>query len=171
MRLLGVQVLIARGQEASGILASAELYTLNLPTLTVTLAGAGRGTVTSDPAGISCPGTCSASFPLGTSVTLTASATTDSSFTGWSGEVCRGTGTCTASMTEARNVTAIFSPPGTCSVFPLVGVLSQPFPLNFALIVQNYASGPQTLSVHAFISGVVLRTKIVTLAADAFIGL
>jgi len=41
--------------------------------LQVTLAGTGTGTVTSSPAGISCKnggGTCSASFPFGTSVTL-----------------------------------------------------------------------------------------------------
>ena len=35
----------------------------------------GSGTVTSTPSGISCPGTCSADFPVGASVLLTASGT------------------------------------------------------------------------------------------------
>src|SRR5207245_2037088 len=41
-------------------------------TLTVSKAGAGSGTVTSSPAGISCGATCSTSFTPGTVVTLTA---------------------------------------------------------------------------------------------------
>jgi hypothetical protein len=80
-------------------------------TLTVSKEGTGSGTVTSSPAGITCDSTClavSAAFDQGTSVTLTASATNDSRFTGWSGEGCSGTGT--VSMTQARNVTATFIP-------------------------------------------------------------
>jgi hypothetical protein len=38
--------------------------------LSVTLAGNGLGTVTSSPAGITCPGTCSSLFLSGTVVTL-----------------------------------------------------------------------------------------------------
>jgi hypothetical protein len=44
----------------------------------------GNGTVTSAPAGMSCPPTCSARFTRGESVTLTASAI-DGVFDGWSG--------------------------------------------------------------------------------------
>ncbi len=80
--------------------------------LTINKSGAGVGTVVSTPAGISCGTTCStnsASFTSGTSVTLTASAGSDSTFTGWSGSGCSGTGNCTVSMTAARTVTASFS--------------------------------------------------------------
>jgi aryl-phospho-beta-D-glucosidase BglC (GH1 family) len=77
--------------------------------LTVTKAGAGTGTVTSSPAGVSCGSTCSASFASGTSVTLTAAATSGSTFAGWSG-ACTGTGTCTVSMASAQSVTATFNP-------------------------------------------------------------
>lgn len=68
----------------------------------------GSGTVTSSPAGINCGATCSASFASGTSVTLTATAASGYSFSGWSGG-CSGTGSCTVSMTQARSVTANFS--------------------------------------------------------------
>lgn len=79
-------------------------------TLTVarSLQGGASGTVTSSPAGISCPGTCSASFPHGTHVVLTASSTVDS-FTGWSGD-CSGGGTCELTMDASKNATASFSP-------------------------------------------------------------
>ena len=77
--------------------------------LTVTLAGPGSGTVTSSPGGINCGNSCSAPFAQSTSVTLSATAASDSIFTGWSGEGCSGTGPCTVSMTQARSVTATFS--------------------------------------------------------------
>jgi hypothetical protein len=51
------------------------------PTLTVTVAGAGR--VTSTPAGIDCPGMCSAPFTAGTQVTLAAATAAPTVFTGW----------------------------------------------------------------------------------------
>ena len=71
-------------------------YTLSM---TVT----GSGTVTSNPAGIACSaGTCSASFPSGTGVTLTPSG---GSLTGWGG-ACTGTGTCSVTMTANRAASA-----------------------------------------------------------------
>ena len=78
-------------------------------TLTVTKAGTGSGTVTSAPGGISCGGDCSEGYANGTTVTLTAAAGTGSTFGGWSGGGCTGTGTCTVSMTAAQAVTATFT--------------------------------------------------------------
>ncbi len=77
-------------------------------TLTMTRAGLGSGTVTSSPAGINCGATCIADFDAGTNVTLAAVAAAGSTFTGWSGEGCTGTGTCTVNVTQTRNVTATF---------------------------------------------------------------
>src|SRR6185295_1997514 len=55
--------------------------------LTVSVSGSGGGIVASSPAGISCSGTCTASFPSGTGVRLTARADDDGSvFAGWSGD-------------------------------------------------------------------------------------
>ena len=50
---------------------SASFSTVNFP-LTVTRAGAGTGTVTSAPAGISCGADCTESYAQNTAVTLTA---------------------------------------------------------------------------------------------------
>ncbi|MBK6999481.1 MAG: DUF1566 domain-containing protein [Rhodoferax sp.] len=86
--------------------------------LAISKSGMGTGTVTSNPTGINCGSTCSASFTSGTSVTLTATPTTGSTFTGWSG-ACSGTGSCTVGMTGTRSVTATFAlsvPPPPCTL-------------------------------------------------------
>jgi len=79
------------------------------PTLTVSSAGTGTGTVSSAPAGITCPSTCSASFPSGTQVTLTAAASAGSTFAGWSGAGCSGTSTCTINLTASQSAVATFN--------------------------------------------------------------
>jgi Right handed beta helix region/Divergent InlB B-repeat domain len=79
-------------------------------TLTVIRAGLGSGVVTSAPAGISCGTSCSASFPSGSPVGLTATAAAGSVFTGWSGGGCTGTSTCTVSPVSATTITATFAP-------------------------------------------------------------
>ncbi|MEQ8277230.1 MAG: hypothetical protein RMA76_19660 [Deltaproteobacteria bacterium] len=76
-------------------------------TLSVTLAGDGSGEVTSDVGAIDCPGTCAESYPLGTTVTLTARSDSDVEFIGWSG-ACSGTAPCTVAMNTASSVTATF---------------------------------------------------------------
>jgi hypothetical protein len=82
-------------------------------TLSVAKAGGGTGSVASNPAGISCGATCSASYPSGTTLTLTATPASNSLFAGWSG-ACSGTGACQVTMSAARSVTATFNlPPPT----------------------------------------------------------
>jgi Divergent InlB B-repeat domain len=76
--------------------------------LSVVRAGGGSGSVTSSPVGITCGASCSASFTSGTPVTLTASPAAGSTFAGWSGGGCSGTGTCTVTLTAATSVTATF---------------------------------------------------------------
>ena len=76
--------------------------------LTVSKLGTGSGTVTSSPSGISCGSTCSNTYTAGTSITLTAAPDSGNSFAGWAG-ACSGTGTCTVTMSAARNVTANFT--------------------------------------------------------------
>jgi hypothetical protein len=72
--------------------------------------GSGSGTVTSNPAGISCGSRCQAQYDAGTFVTLTASAAGGSAFAGWSG-ACAGTASpCYVTMDEAKAVTATFVP-------------------------------------------------------------
>ncbi len=85
------------------------LSTLTTYTLTIDKSGSGSGTVTSDPAGIDCGSTCSKDYPIDTVVTLTASASGRSTFGGWSGAGCSGTGTCVVTMAAAKSVTATFN--------------------------------------------------------------
>src|SRR2546422_555841 len=86
------------------------IFTRQTFTLTVNKTGIlGSGTVTSDPPGINCGATCSASYDSGTVVTLTATPAFLSIFTGWSGcDAVSGT-TCTVTMNAARSVTASFA--------------------------------------------------------------
>jgi hypothetical protein len=86
----------------------------NKRTLTLTKSGTpnSAGSVSSKPKGIKCASTCSkaeASLYKNTVVTLSAKATTGSTFAGWSGSGCSGTGTCTVTMSEAKSVDAEFS--------------------------------------------------------------
>ena len=76
--------------------------------LNVAKSGSGSGTVTSNPAGISCGSDCSYAFTQTSVVTLTAQADADSIFTSWSGGGCSGTGTCSVTMNADITVTATF---------------------------------------------------------------
>gem|GEM_PF-971538 len=76
-------------------------FTLDNHTLTVGKSGAGSGTVTSVPAGISCGASCSATFAPGTVVTLTAAANAGSSFAGWSGDADCSDGVVTMNADKA----------------------------------------------------------------------
>ena len=87
----------------------AATFTLNTYLLTVSKDGTGSGTVTSSPSGIDCGGTCLYIYDYNTTVTLTATPATGSTFAGWSGGGCTGTGTCAVSMTQAQTVTATFN--------------------------------------------------------------
>jgi len=79
-----------------------------LPTeYTLTVSKTGSGTVTSNPAGISCGSTCSANYNSSTSVSLTATPDSGYTFAEWSG-ACTGTGACTVTMIGAKSVTATF---------------------------------------------------------------
>lgn len=62
--------------------------------LEVSMTGAGAGSITSNPAGISCAHACSAEFNEGEALTLTAAPAPGSAFAGWSGGGCSGTSTC-----------------------------------------------------------------------------
>ena len=90
---------------AKSVTATFDLIT---HTLIVTRLGTGSGAVSSSVAGINCGTDCMENYAPNTFVTLTAVATTGSTFTGWSG-VCSGVGTCSVSMIAAKSVSANFS--------------------------------------------------------------
>jgi beta-glucanase (GH16 family) len=77
--------------------------------LTVSKSGSGSGTITSNTGGLNCGSTCAATFNSGTTVTLTASPGSGSTFGGWGGSCTGANATCVLSMTSARSVTATFN--------------------------------------------------------------
>jgi hypothetical protein len=85
-------------------------------TLTVTLAGTGTGTVTSNPTGINCLGDCSESYPENTVVTLTATPASGSTFAGWSGGCSGSSPTTTVTMNADKTCTATFQLPTTGTI-------------------------------------------------------
>jgi hypothetical protein len=79
------------------------------PVLTVAKSGTGSGSVTSSPSGISCGSTCLATFTSGQSVTLTASASSGSVFSGWSGACSGSAATASVVMSATASCTATFT--------------------------------------------------------------
>ena len=77
------------------------------PVLIITKIGTGSGQVTSAPAGINCGTDCAEGYPAGTVVTLTATADTNSTFTGWSGDADYPDGQVT--MNSSKTCTATFT--------------------------------------------------------------
>ena len=79
--------------------------------LTVTRDGTGSGLVSASPGTLAWnENTGTAIYTVfGTEVNLTATADPGSTFAGWSGEGCTGTGTCKVTMNSARNVKATFT--------------------------------------------------------------
>jgi hypothetical protein len=75
-------------------------------TLAVVVTGA--GSVSSRPAGISCPGACVGSFSSGTKVTLLPKAKKGATFLRWGGS-CAGKGACEVDVTSLASVAAQFS--------------------------------------------------------------
>jgi hypothetical protein len=81
------------------------------PVLSITIASSrGSGRVTSNPPGIDCTfGTCSASFPAGTVITITGTPDPGSLFRGWMGGGCDNfPDSCTGTLTSNVTVTAFF---------------------------------------------------------------
>lgn len=96
--------------------------------LTVVKAGSGSGSVTCK-VGVGATGPCATAYDEGTKITLAASASAGSSFAGWSGGGCSGTGACTITLGADTSVTATFklNPPSTCENTPSMCV-SPPAP-------------------------------------------
>ncbi len=127
---------------ASSVAVSANFAPLSpnsTQSLSVTVAGSGEGSVTSTPSGLSCSaGTCTASFPHGTTVTLTPNQSNGSQFEGWNG-VCEGILTCSLTLSTSKVVTATFSSNDSENPNPLP---SLPIRVNFqasdAIIPSNF---------------------------------
>jgi hypothetical protein len=131
-------------------------------TLTVSLAGTGSGSVSDGQDNqLSCPGTCSATYAIGTTETLTATPSPGSTFSGWSGGGCSGTGPCTVAISAGSNVTASFA---------TIPAVSGPAPS--APISQGQGVSSQTVSVTIDGQGSVSSgsTTVVSCPGACFVG-
>ncbi|MGE5204744.1 MAG: alkaline phosphatase family protein [Chlamydiota bacterium] len=77
-------------------------------TLTVKVSGGGSGTVTSQPKGINCPTSCTASFSQGIKVTLTATPGSGSGLDLWGGACSGSVPTCSLTLNSNQTVSASF---------------------------------------------------------------
>lgn len=107
---------------------------------TLSVSVSGSGSVISSPVGINCPGTCSAAFGTGISVSLTEIPVSGFGFSGWGG-ACSGVGTCTVVVNQAQSVTASFAQ-GTSASSPLVAAV---LPESRSAVVDNAVSAFATI--------------------------
>jgi hypothetical protein len=96
---------VATGSHLVLALGLSGVYVLEKPQLTVAVSAG--GSVASSPAGISCPGTCTAKLYDYDLVTLTATPASGKQFSAWTG-ACTGSGACQVRMDGAKSVTATF---------------------------------------------------------------
>jgi hypothetical protein len=83
------------------------VFAFQVPLRLTVDASRASGTIVSSPAGLSCPGTCTASFDQGQVVTLTAQPGSSSRLEAWGG-ACSGRGACSVTVDAAKSVTATF---------------------------------------------------------------
>jgi hypothetical protein len=124
-----------------------------LQKLTVVFLGSGHTLITSDPAGINCPGAsgaCSAAFATGTTVSLTPSRIGIGETFNWSGSGCSGSGTCTVILSSDLTVTATTtdSPDFGIDIYPQLS----PNPITAG---QSASAGVQLLQGDQTFSGTI----------------
>ena len=100
----------------SVVMDQIQIYNKVVQQLRIIKAGSGSGTVATSlsmtsPERILCGNLCEAYFGNGTIVALGATANAGSTFAGWSGGGCSGTGTCLVTLTADTNITATFTTP------------------------------------------------------------
>jgi hypothetical protein len=103
-----------RAESFANFLTTVECVPEALPafSLTAELAGDGAGTVTSEPAGIDCPGDCTEDYTQGNDVILDANPAEGSKFVNWTGDLgdaSPDSSSIILKMDQDRNVTAVFS--------------------------------------------------------------
>ncbi len=117
-----------------------QLYELDPDDVTLTLTKTGEGKITTTDNTINCGETCEADYEVESTVTLTATPATGSSFTGWSGDCSGASASITVTMDVAKSCEASFEKEvvfaSGCDVIPDGLVACYPFNGN-----ANDASG------------------------------
>jgi hypothetical protein len=176
----GATVTVASSVDGMKAQALAVTYQVSAqPTLVVTGAGDGRGSVTSAPSGISCTissgvtsGSCAAPFEPSATVTLTAVPSGSDRFGGWSGP-CSGQGSCVVTLAQSQSVSARFNAPAPVlqlspTTLSFAGVSAGSNPTRQSVSIVNggggtltgvvvssvtYPNVPPSLWLDAFVSG------------------
>ncbi len=102
----GTKDAVVKDRSGGNVLLDFEVKVTQNYELTVSKTGTGQGSITGQ--GINCGSDCAENLNANTSVSLTATPSADSIFSGWSG-ACSGTGTCQVTMNQAKNITATFT--------------------------------------------------------------
>ena len=118
-------------------------------TLTVSRAGTGVGSITSNPPGIDCGSSCAAPFTETTVVTLTATPAADSYFAGWSGDAeCSGGA---VTMNADKGCTATFHRTDlVVSALSAPDVAGAGLPVTVTATTMNQGPGPASASTTRF---------------------
>jgi hypothetical protein len=123
--------------------------------LTISKTGSGTGIVTGSPGIIGWnSNTGTVKYPPNTTVTLTATANNNSSFTSWSGCDSSDANSCNVTMNAAKNVTATFKPfidlfpPAISFTNPANNMLTNKSTINVAGSVFDSGSGMKSLTIN-----------------------
>ena len=93
-----------------GDMLTAQMAAANVAVPSLTVTTTGNGSVASSDKVLSCGSKCASTYALGTVVTLTAKAGSNTTFTSWTGGGCSGSGlTCTVTINDSVNVDALFT--------------------------------------------------------------
>jgi hypothetical protein len=95
-------------------------FALKTFAVNVTKSGDGSGTITSEPAGISCGADCTDNYAIGTVITLAAQSDNDSVFAGWGGACVGEQLTCEITVSEVTAVSAAFASNNLRVYLPLI---------------------------------------------------
>ena len=134
---------------------------------TLSVGGAGSGTLVSSPTGISCTltngatsGTCSASFAQGSAVSMSGTPASDWELVTWTGG-CSGAGSCQVTMSSAQTVGATFDRAGGPGLMKLSVTAAAPSTGGLLLTITggtvSSVTGLGALQVRTIVAGAQTR--------------
>jgi hypothetical protein len=163
------------GIVAGGNVSNIAVSCVDDPVVSVVLVGAGSGSITSVPAGINCPGTCSASFPRTAAVSLFSVAAPEARSLGWHGVACPDDSACSLMVTQSKTIAGGFGVDAGRSLRFFASGVNAPTLDRVAIAMEpagrpvNVGAGDFTLELWLRTGAPVIGTVPCTEAADAWI--